>query len=88
MITIPNTLPRPAARPLDLVQAGKTAARILRARVETDTLSEGDFAHFMDRIEKALAAAVELGQALDQGVAKPARTARNEPFSVIDGGRS
>lgn len=84
MITIPNNLPSPPAKPLDLVQAGKTAARILRARVQTNTLSEGDFDHFMGRIEKGLAAAVELGQAQDQA---PPQPPRRDPFSVIKGGR-
>ena len=87
MITIPNNLPSPPARPLDLVQAGKTAARILRARAQTNTLGQGDFEHFMGRIEKGFEAAVAMAEAQAAEAPKPVRQPRNEPFSVIEGGR-
>lgn len=90
MITIPNTLPSPEQKPVDVIRAGKTAARILINRVRTNTHGPDDFEHFMARVTVALEAAVELVEGLEvaQAQVKPTRTPRNEPFSVIDGGRS
>lgn len=88
MITITNTLTPPAQKPVDVIKAGKTAARILRARIETNTFNPADFGHFMDRIEAGLKAAVAMVEAKEQEPFVPGRPARREPFSVIDGGRS
>jgi hypothetical protein len=86
MIIVPNNLPKPAPKPLDVIRAGKTAARILRARVETNTFNPADFPHFMERIQAGLAAAVAMVEDAEREPTKPARVARREPFSVIDGG--
>jgi hypothetical protein len=79
LINISHPLPKPPPTPLDLVRAGKTAARQLRQRADTETLTLADAERFMDRIDAGFAAALALAAS-----APPA----GQPFTVIKGGRS
>jgi hypothetical protein len=82
LINISQPLPKPPQAPLDLVKAGKTAARQLRQRVETDTMG-GDFERLMGRIEAGYEAALVLAASLPP----PGPPSGRQPFTVHRGGR-
>lgn len=79
MITITKPLPRPPVQPVDQVKAGMNAARILRQRADSHTLTEGDAERLMDKIDRGFAAALAL---------VASSPSAGQPFRVIKGGRA